>query len=156
MVASRGKIVIKSSHKKATKTKEANITITATDPTNAAVMAFREIAELACRREDWLIILHAGSVAWQDQGVIFPSSGGAGKTTLTAALIRHGFDYINDDVIPVERNTGKLIPVPISLCIKSDSWPLLQHFYPELENLRSFGRNNGSGSNLKFYITMLF
>jgi hypothetical protein len=115
---------------------------TATDPADAAVMAFREIAELACRREDWLIILHAGSVAWQGQGIIFPSSGGAGKTTLTAALIRHGFDYINDDVIPVERGTGKLIPVPISLCIKSGSWPLLQHFYPELENLRSFGRNN--------------
>ena len=115
---------------------------TATDPADAAVMAFREIAELACRREDWLIILHAGSVAWENQGIIFPSSGGAGKTTLTAALIRHGFDYINDDVIPVERGTGKLIPVPISLCIKSGSWPLLQYFYPELENLRSFGRNN--------------
>jgi len=115
---------------------------TATDPADAAVMAFREIAELACRREDWLIILHAGSVAWHDKGIIFPSSGGAGKTTLTAALIRHGFDYINDDVIPVERDTGKLIPVPISLCIKSGSWPLLKQLYPKLESLRSFGRNN--------------
>jgi len=114
----------------------------ADSPMNAAIMTFRGITELACRRENWLATLHAGGVAWKEQGIIFPSSGGAGKTTLTAALIRHGFDYLNDDVIPLERNTGKLIPIPMSLCIKSGSWPLLQPFYPKLEQTRVFARNN--------------
>jgi hypothetical protein len=115
---------------------------TANSPADAVVMAFREITELGCRREDWLVILHSGGVAWQGQGIVLPSSGGAGKTTLTAALIQYGFDYINDDVIPLERGTGNLIPVPVNLCIKSGSWPLLQPLYPGLEQLRCFGRNN--------------
>jgi hypothetical protein len=107
---------------------------------DAAVMAFREIVKLHCSRKDWLAVLHASGAAWQNDGIIFPASSGSGKTTLVAALIRHGFHYINDDVIPLERNTCNLIPAPLSLCIKSGSWEALSTFYPELAKLRSFSR----------------
>lgn len=109
---------------------------------SAAVMAFREIAKLHCTREDWLVVLHAAGVAWKNDGIIFPAASGSGKTTLAAALVQRGSHYINDDIIPVERSTGRLIPLPISLCIKSGSWEPLQPYYPELAELRSYGRYN--------------
>jgi len=108
----------------------------------AAVLAFREITELACRRENWLTILHAAGVGWQGSGIVFPALGGSGKTTLTAALIHSSFEYLNDDVIPIDRHSGGLVPIPMSLCIKSGSWSVLQNLYPSLSQSEAFGRNN--------------
>ncbi|MEE9339649.1 MAG: hypothetical protein V3U87_16365 [Methylococcaceae bacterium] len=104
-----------------------------------ALMVFHYIVDLASKSNDWLAILHAAGVSWKEHSIVFPALGGSGKTTLTAALIKHGFDYINDDVIPLMRDTGELIHLPISLSIKSGSWPLLQSLYPDLESLEVFG-----------------
>jgi len=104
-----------------------------------ALMVFHHIVDLASKSNNWLAILHAAGVSWKGHSIIFPALGGSGKTTLTAALIKHGFDYINDDVIPLIRDTGELIHLPISLSIKSGSWPLLQSLYPDLELLEVFG-----------------
>ncbi len=104
-----------------------------------ALMVFHHIVDLASKSNDWLVILHAAGVSWKGHSIVFPALGGSGKTTLTAALIKHGFDYINDDVIPLIRDTGELVHLPISLSIKSGSWPLLQSLYPELESLEVFG-----------------
>ncbi|MCF6202917.1 MAG: PqqD family protein [Methylococcaceae bacterium] len=104
-----------------------------------ALMVFHHVVDLASKSNNWLAILHAAGVSWKGNSIIFPALGGSGKTTLTAALIKQGFDYINDDVIPLIRDTGELIHLPISLSIKSGSWPLLQSLYPELESLEVFG-----------------
>lgn len=104
-----------------------------------AQIIFQYIIDSACKQNDWLAILHAGGVSWQGHGIIFPARGGSGKTTLTAALIKQGFDYINDDVIPLIRKTGELIHLPSCLRIKTGSWPLLQPFYPEIQLLEVFG-----------------
>ncbi len=106
----------------------------------AVLMAFRELDKLHGSREDWLILLHAAGVSWGNDGIIIPAASGSGKSTLSAALIRHGFHFINDDIIPVERSTHKLIPLPISLCIKSGSWDPLLPYYPELPELRAYDR----------------
>jgi hypothetical protein len=121
---------------------DGRVTETASSPEEAVVMGFREIVEVGCQHEDWLAILHAGGVTWKGRGIVLPSSGGAGKTTLTAALIQQGFGYINDDVIPLERGRNQLISLPVNLCIKPGSWTILQPFYSQLEHLRSFGRNH--------------
>ena len=115
---------------------------TADSVESAAVVTFREIAKLHCSQEDWLAVLHAAGVAWHNTGIIFPAASGSGKTTLAAALIQHGFDYINDDIIPIERSTGQLIPLPVSLCLKSGSWEALQSHCPELAAQRSYQRYN--------------
>ncbi len=104
-----------------------------------ALMVFHHIVELICKHDDWLIILHAAGVSWQGHGIVFPALGGSGKTTLTASLIKFGFEYINDDVIPLLRNTEELVRLPTCLSIKSGSWSLLQTLYPELETLEIFG-----------------
>jgi uncharacterized Tic20 family protein len=105
----------------------------------AVQMISLHIVDMVCKYHDWLVILHAGGVCWQGSGVIFPALGGSGKTTLTAALIKDDFQYINDDVIPVIRDTEELVCLSTSLSIKSGSWTLLQSRYPELKSLEVFG-----------------
>ncbi len=122
--------------------KKGNIVYSAATEQEAAVLAFREIAETACHRENWLAILHAAGVAWQGQGLIMPARGGSGKTTLTAALITQGFQYINDDVIPIERGSTSLISIPTSLCIKQGSWEILKGWHPKLSSIQAYGRNH--------------
>ena len=110
----------------------------------AAVLTFREITKLHCSQKGWLAVLHAAGVTWQNNGIVLPATSGSGKTTLAAALLHYGFPYINDDVIPIERDTHQLIPLPVSLCIKSGSWEPLATLYPELEKLCSYGRFNAA------------
>lgn len=105
----------------------------------AALMIAHYVVDFACKQTNWLTILHAAGVSCQGSSIIFPALGGSGKTTLTAALIKQGFDYINDDTIPLLRNTNELIHLPTSLSVKSGSWSLLQVFYPEIEMLENYG-----------------
>lgn len=43
--------------------------------------------------------LHAGGVAVRGGAVLLPGSSGAGKTTLTAALLQAGADLLSDDIV---------------------------------------------------------
>ncbi|MCK5831524.1 MAG: hypothetical protein KAH20_14610 [Methylococcales bacterium] len=105
----------------------------------AALMLFQHVVDLVSKHDDWLVILHAGGVSWKGQGIVFPALGGSGKSTLTAALIKHDFNYINDDVIPLLRKTNELLHLPTNLSIKQGSWPILQSLYPELQELSIYG-----------------
>ena len=43
--------------------------------------------------------VHAGAVARSGAVTAFPAVSGAGKTTLTAACLRSGFDYVSDEAL---------------------------------------------------------
>ena len=115
-----------------------DISETADTEEDAAILIFQEIVKLHGLKGNWLAVLQAAGVAWKNHGIIFPAANGSGKTTLVAVLLRHGFDYLNDNIIPVERETHRLVPLPVCLCIKSGSWEVLAASYPELEKLRSY------------------
>lgn len=53
--------------------------------------------------EHGLFGLHAGSVAWDDQGFLLVGHSGCGKTTLTGALARSGWQYLGDDTVLLRR-----------------------------------------------------
>ncbi len=55
---------------------------------------------------------HAGVVAFNGRAVAFPAESGQGKSTLTAAALRSGFDYLSDEAICVDIETGGLVPYP--------------------------------------------
>ena len=106
------------------------------------IPAISYILELALRRDPYLILLHASGVSCKNTSIIFPAIGGSGKSTLCAALISRGFDYINDDVIPVAYDSGELISIPFCLGIKQGSWSVLEKYYPDIAERYVFGRNN--------------
>jgi hypothetical protein len=76
------------------------------------------------------LMFHAAAAAKDDRVVILPAPTGSGKTTLVAELVRAGMDYLSDEVVAIDPESGLVHPVPKSLTLKAGSWPL----FPALSN----------------------
>lgn len=63
------------------------------------------------------LLLHAGVVACQGNGLIFPASSGNGKSSLTLALLLQDYSYLSDELAVIDPATGELsaFPKPFSL-----------------------------------------
>ncbi len=84
---------------------------------------------------DPYIVLHAGGVALNGSGAIISGPSGAGKTTLTAALVRAGCGYLTDEALAIDPLTGLLHPYAKALSIKRGSWELLADLRPPATEL---------------------
>lgn len=91
-----------------------------------------ELGEAACATDQRLLVLHAAGVSRAGQGVLLIGPGGAGKTTLAAALNASGWELLSDDVIPVTLE-GQLLGLGMSPCLKAGSWPVLAPWLPDLD-----------------------
>ena len=60
------------------------------------------------------IFLHAGVVAWHGKAILLPGPSHAGKTTLTAELVRAGATYYSDEYALIDP-TGLIHPFPRDL-----------------------------------------
>ena len=81
---------------------------------------------------DWMAMLHASGVVHNKQAVLFSAAAGSGKTTISALLKAHGYGYLSDDFIAVNKE-GKAYPFPAAISVKEGSVPVLSDFYPELQ-----------------------
>lgn len=54
--------------------------------------------------------VHAGVVSSAGRAVAFPASSGDGKSTLTAACLAAGFDYVSDEALCLDFVTGGVMP----------------------------------------------
>jgi len=106
---------------------------------DTAIKCLREINGLVARSHNLTIIFHASAVAAGDTGILIPALGGSGKTTLAAYLMHRGYAFLNDDAVPMLAKSAELLPVPVSLSIKSGSWEVLGKHYPEMTRLTTFG-----------------
>ena len=73
--------------------------------------------------------LHAGGVVRHGIGVALPAHMESGKSTLTAGLVRSGFDYLSDEAVLLDWETHRVIPFPKPISLDPGSW----HLFPELE-----------------------
>jgi hypothetical protein len=79
----------------------------------------------ALERAPGLAAAHAGVVAHKGQAALVCGDSGAGKTTLTLALLRQGCAYLSDEVALVDRATGTVAAYPRSLGIRAGGLALL-------------------------------
>jgi hypothetical protein len=94
------------------------------------------------RRADTGFFAHGALVSLAGKSVFLAGSPGAGKTTLTLALVSNGFAYGGDDTVRVSADgTAKGIPFPAAA--KSGAWRLLSGDYPELTSLATHERDDG-------------
>lgn len=100
----------------------------------------REIFNISHPDREWMAVMHAAAISDGEHCIVFPGMGGNGKSTLTAALIKSGFYYFSDDIVPLDCYNRHAAAVPISICLKEGSWPLLYSYYPELQNLPIYYR----------------
>jgi hypothetical protein len=72
---------------------------------------------------------HAGGVARGASACVLPADPESGKTTLTTGLVRAGFDYLTDEAVSFDPDTGDIEAYPKPLSIDAGS----QFLFPELE-----------------------
>ena len=99
-----------------------------------------EIAELWHRRRDWLVIVHGAAIARNGKCILMAAQSGSGKSTLTATLLRHGFTYLADDIVPLCRCSGEAVALPICMNLKQGGVDLLRSLYPEIDDLHPYTR----------------
>jgi len=81
--------------------------------------------------ESWLCMLHASGVANHNGAILFSAASGKGKSTISAILKAHGYHYVADDQIAIDK-TGKAYPFPAAISVKQGSLETLNEYYPEL------------------------
>lgn len=86
----------------------------------------------AVARTDDRVLLHAAVVARDGTGVVLPAAMEAGKTTLTAALVRAGYGYLSDELAAIDPDTGLVEAYPKPLSIDAGSWSVLAALRPDL------------------------
>lgn len=106
---------------------------------DTALKCLREVNGVIGREVPYTIIFHASAVARNGKGILFPALGGSGKTTLSAYLMAQGFEFLNDDAVPLCSQSARLQPIPLSLSIKQGSWSVLDTWFPALTSSRIYG-----------------
>lgn len=101
----------------------------------AMVHLLHEVQLAAYRERDNLCVLHAAAVGRAGACVLLPGVAGAGKSTLTAALLHQGWDYLSDDTVPVDAASGRALALTPPLTIKAGSIAALVDRYPHLDAL---------------------
>lgn len=76
------------------------------------------------------VAVHAGVVSLNGRGVVIPGDADAGKSTLVAALVADGFDYLSDEGAMLDLVTGEVCPYPRAISLQPGSWPLVPDVRP--------------------------
>lgn len=69
--------------------------------------------------------VHAGAIARDGRVIALPGASGAGKTTLSAACLLAGFEYVSDEALCVAYGTGVVVPYPKPLMLAPDACRIL-------------------------------
>lgn len=81
------------------------------DPPTALSTVLAELNRQALAEAD-LFAVHAAAVAREGRVVAAPAVSGTGKSTLTAACLRAGLDYVSDEALCLHWDTGTVSPYP--------------------------------------------
>jgi len=108
----------------------------AADPADVVYALEKDITlELQRRRAD-LLFLHASAVAFEGRAVLIAAASGGGKSTTTWGLLHHGFDYLSDELSPVDVGSMRVFPYAHALCLKQEPPPA----YPLPADTLNLGR----------------
>jgi len=72
------------------------------------------IIELELQRKD-LFFVHGAALVRDGKAILISAPSGSGKSTTTWALLHHGFDYLSDELAPIELDGLNIQPFPHAL-----------------------------------------
>lgn len=84
------------------------------------------------------VALHAASLIRGERALLVSGRPGAGKTTLTMALVKAGFGFGSDDLTLLDCSGAR--GVPFAPAIKAGAWPLVAQYWPEIGEVPVFRR----------------
>lgn len=71
------------------------------------------------------IIIHAGTVSWKGQGIVFPAQPNSGKSTLSVYLSQQGFNFLSDEIACFNLLSKRLEAHPRAVRLRDSSNDLL-------------------------------
>jgi hypothetical protein len=77
------------------------------------------------------LMLHAAALERNGLAVILPGDPGAGKSTLTAALMLSGWRLLSDEIALVDRDDGCLVGLARPVSLKNASIDVIRSAYPD-------------------------
>lgn len=77
------------------------------------------------------LMIHAAVVEKGGQAMILPGQPGAGKSTLTAALICRGWRLLSDELTLIRLSDRRITPLPRPVSLKNRSIEIIRAFAPE-------------------------
>jgi coenzyme PQQ synthesis protein D (PqqD) len=87
------------------------------------------------RRIGSSIAFHASAAKHNGRCLLLAAPAGSGKSTLCAALLSRGYQFIADDVVLFDEASHGLRGVPLPLSLKEGSWVPLAQAYPQIAEL---------------------
>lgn len=111
-------------------TRDDRLVRTARSPEGLVDFVLWEVFQEALRSELETVAIHAGAVSHRGRALLLPAPMNEGKSTLVAALVCAGFDYLSDEAALIGMD-GTLEPFPKPLTFEPGSYGLL----PELRAL---------------------
>lgn len=96
------------------------------------------------------LLLHAAVLERNGLAVVLPGDPGAGKSTLTAALMLSGWRLLSDELTMIDRDDGHIVPLARPVSLKNRSIDVIRRF----DRLAVFGdtahdTHKGSVSHLR-------
>lgn len=85
------------------------------------------------RHAHQFLIIHAAVVARGERALILPGEPGAGKSTLCAELVGHGWRLLSDELALLSPESRRLTPVPRPIGLKGPSIELIRDRFPTAE-----------------------
>lgn len=83
-----------------------------------------------------IFALHGAAVEWNSKCYLFLASTYSGKTTLTSYLTSHGFGYITDDCVLLDRTSFNVHPYTTPIHLRSGGLKILQECNCVPQNLQ--------------------
>jgi hypothetical protein len=78
-----------------------------------------------------LLAFHAAAVQRRDRTFLLAGNPGIGKTTLSLALKRAGWDFGSDEIVLLNHDL-RLRPLPLPPCVKADTFSTIEPLFSEL------------------------
>ena len=97
---------------------------------NVLAYALWAIHDMVPKNVEDFVFLHAGAASRDGQAVLVPAPMEHGKSTLIAALMLEGFDYLSDEMGVLDPLTGLAVPFAKHITLDQDSL----RFFPGLED----------------------
>jgi len=75
--------------------------------------------ELQIIRSD-LLFIHSAVLNYKGQGLLLVAPSGTGKSTTSWAMLNSGFNYLSDELAPLDLDTMQVQAYPHALCLKAE------------------------------------
>lgn len=72
-----------------------------------------------CNRDDWMF-LHGSAILYKNSANIFLAKTGMGKTTTVKFLCDNGYEYLSDDLIPINKKKLDVAAYPLPICSRDN------------------------------------